>query len=211
MGLLTIHKRRQFHFADTHNTVAVTICYRYRITCSTPHTHFIYLAGDLTIGSSPACGIVLNGTGVLPVHCTVYRNETDEFLLVPEPEGRTLVDGNRVTEEVNLRQGAMLTVGKANYMRFNNPAEAELIRSTMGSNDRISMPQLDFTSNDSSPTAEGKYKYDLDTYAVGNVKRTTGWRVGVGSRRERERVFMLEAALFSSPNATAAWFVFFFW
>lgn len=113
------------------------------------------LAGDLTIGSSPACGIVLNGTGVLPVHCTVYRNDTDEILLVPEPEGRTLVDGNRVTEEVNLRQGAMLTVGKANYMRFNNPTEAELIRSTMGSNDRISMAQLDFTSNDASPTGEG--------------------------------------------------------
>lgn len=116
---------------------------------------FSPLAGDLTIGSSPACGVVVNGTGVLPVHCTVYRNETDEILLVPEPEGRTLVDGNRVMEEVNLRQGAMLTIGKANYMRFNNPTEAELIRSTMGSNDRISMPQLDFTSNDSSPTAEG--------------------------------------------------------
>lgn len=94
---------------------------------------------------------------MLPVHCTLYRNESDEILLVPEPEGRTLVDGNRVMEEVNLRQGAMLTVGKANYLRFNNPAEAELIRSTMGSDDRLSMPPLDFKSNDSSPTAEGSY------------------------------------------------------
>lgn len=71
------------------------------------------------------------------------------------------MDGTRVTEEVNLRQGAMLTIGKANYMRFNNPTEAELIRSTMGSNDRISMPQLDFTSNDSSPTAEGMLMVDV--------------------------------------------------
>lgn len=66
------------------------------------------------------------------------------MLLVPEPEGRTLVDGNRVSEEVNLTQGAMLTIGKSNYLRFNNPAEAELIRSTIGSNERISMPQIDF-------------------------------------------------------------------
>ncbi|XP_059608828.1 pleckstrin homology-like domain family B member 1 [Phlebotomus argentipes] len=108
--------------------------------------------GDLTIGSSPSCGVILNGSGVLPVHCTLYRNEEGDVLLVPEPEGRTLVDGNRVSEEVNLTQGAMLTIGKSNYLRFNNPAEAELIRSTIGSNERISMPQIDFrhSQDDSS-------------------------------------------------------------
>lgn len=119
----------------------------------------LFVLGDLTIGSSPSCGVVLNGSGVLPVHCTLYRDDSDGILLVPEPEGRTLVDGNRVIEEVNLRQGAMLTIGKANYLRFNNPTEAELIRSTIGSSERISMPQIDFTSNDSSP-CEGMYSWN---------------------------------------------------
>lgn len=49
----------------------------------------------------------------------------------------------------------MLTIGKSNYLRFNNPAEAQLIRSTMGSNERISMPQIDFTQNSNSSSSEG--------------------------------------------------------
>ncbi|KAJ6649393.1 Pleckstrin likey-like domain family B member 2 [Pseudolycoriella hygida] len=48
----------------------------------------------------------------------------------------------------------MLTIGKSTYLRFNNPAEAELIKSSMGSNDRISMPQIDF-NQDSSSSNEG--------------------------------------------------------
>ncbi|XP_055703759.1 pleckstrin homology-like domain family B member 1 isoform X2 [Phlebotomus papatasi] len=112
--------------------------------------------GDLTIGSSPSCGVILNGSGVLPVHCTLYRNEEGNVLLVPEPEGRTLVDGNRVSEEVNLTQGAMLTIGKSNYLRFNNPAEAELIRSTIGSNERISMPQIDFRHSQDDTSGKNK-------------------------------------------------------
>lgn len=43
----------------------------------------------------------------------------------------------------------MLTIGKSNYLRFNNPAEALLLKSTIGSNDRISMAQIDFTQNSS--------------------------------------------------------------
>uniref|UniRef100_A0A6B2EE01 Putative kinesin-like protein n=1 Tax=Phlebotomus kandelakii TaxID=1109342 RepID=A0A6B2EE01_9DIPT len=112
--------------------------------------------GDLTIGSSPSCGVILNGSGVLPVHCTLYRDEEGNVLLVPEPEGRTLVDGNRVSEEVNLTQGAMLTIGKSNYLRFNNPAEAELIRSTIGSNERISMPQIDFRHSQEDTSEKSK-------------------------------------------------------
>lgn len=47
----------------------------------------------------------------------------------------------------------MLTIGKSNYLRFNNPAEAQLIKSTMGSNERISMPQIDFTQNSNSSSS----------------------------------------------------------
>lgn len=111
--------------------------------------------GELLIGSSPSCGVILNGSGVLPHHCTLYRSEMNEVTLVPEPEGRTLVDGTKIIDETTLSQGAMLTIGKSNYLRFNNPAEAQLIKSTMGSNERISMPQIDFTQNSFSSNDSG--------------------------------------------------------
>lgn len=104
----------------------------------------------MTIGSSPDCGVSLNGSGVQPLHCILYRSETNEVTLVPEENGRVLVDGKKVDGEINLTQGAMITIGKSNYLRFNNPAEAQMIRSTIGSNERISMPQIDFTQDSSS-------------------------------------------------------------
>lgn len=104
----------------------------------------------MTIGSSPECGVTLNGSGVQSLHCTLYRSEMNEVTLVPEENSRILVDGKKIDTETNLTQGAMLTIGKSNYLRFNNPAEAQLIRSTIGSNERISMPQIDFTQDSSS-------------------------------------------------------------
>ncbi|XP_055846966.1 pleckstrin homology-like domain family B member 1 isoform X2 [Episyrphus balteatus] len=107
--------------------------------------HYIPI-GDMTIGSSPTCSVSLNGSGVRPVHCTIYRSEENEVTIVPENDARVLIDGTKLVDgETNLTQGAMITIGNSNYLRFNNPAEAQLIRSAMGSNERISMPQIDFT------------------------------------------------------------------
>ncbi|XP_050328530.1 uncharacterized protein LOC126758336 isoform X2 [Bactrocera neohumeralis] len=106
--------------------------------------HYIPI-GDMTIGSASTCSISLNGSGVRSIHCTIYRSEENEVTIVPEQDSRILIDGTKITHETNLTQGAMITIGNSNYLRFNNPAEAQLIRSTMGSNERISMPQIDFT------------------------------------------------------------------
>lgn len=88
------------------------------------------------------------------MHCTLYRSEENEITLVPRKNSRILIDGKKIDDETNLSQGAMLTIGKSNYLRFNNPAEAQMIRSTIGSNERISMPQIDF-AQDSSSSNEG--------------------------------------------------------
>lgn len=98
--------------------------------------------------------MILNGSGVHPLHCTLYRSEENGITLVPRKNSRILIDGKRIDDETNLSQGAMLTIGKSNYLRFNNPAEAQMIRSTIGSNERISMPQIDF-AQDSSSSNEG--------------------------------------------------------
>lgn len=44
----------------------------------------------------------------------------------------------------------MLTVGKSNYLRFNNPAEAELLRSTIGSKEAFAMAHVDITHDSTS-------------------------------------------------------------
>lgn len=67
--------------------------------------------------------------------------------LVPEKDSRLLIDGAPILEETKLSQGAMITIGNSNYLRFNNPDEAQMMRSAMGSNERISMPQIDFTQS----------------------------------------------------------------
>lgn len=85
------------------------------------------------------------------------RNEEGEITILPEVDARVLIDGNKITSETKLTQGAMLTIGNSNYLRFNNPAEAQLIRSTMGSNERISMPQIDFTQDANGGSNRSKF------------------------------------------------------
>ncbi|XP_017030557.1 pleckstrin homology-like domain family B member 1 isoform X2 [Drosophila kikkawai] len=108
--------------------------------------HYIHI-GDTTIGSAVSCSISLNGSGVRPLHCTIYRSDANEVTLVPEQDARLLIDGAPILEETKLSQGAMITIGNSNYLRFNNPDEAQMMRSAMGSNERISMPQIDFTQS----------------------------------------------------------------
>lgn len=116
--------------------------------------HICVFLGDITIGTSSDCGVILNGSGIQHHHCTLYRSENGEVTLVPERNARILIDGKKITSDTYLTQGVMLTIGKSTYLRFNNPAEAKLIKSSMGSSDRISMPQIDF-NQDSSSSNEG--------------------------------------------------------
>ncbi|KNC23537.1 hypothetical protein FF38_14436 [Lucilia cuprina] len=107
--------------------------------------------GDCTIGSSPQCSVSLSGSGVRPIHCTIYRSEENQVTLVPERNARILIDNQIVKNEIDLRQGAMITIGDSYYLRYNNPAEALQMRSAMG----------DISENDYSP--------DLDYFYESNV------------------------------------------
>ncbi|XP_065372496.1 pleckstrin homology-like domain family B member 1 [Calliphora vicina] len=135
--------------------------------------------GDTTIGSSTRCSISLNGTGIRPLHCTIYRSEENEVTLVPERDARILIDGHKIDDEVNLTQGAMITVGKSYYLRFNNPAEAQQIRTAMGSNERISMPQIDFAperqrhSSKSCNSTGTSSSGEVSTYQIDSFYETT--------------------------------------
>lgn len=113
------------------------------------------------------------------MHCTIYRSEENEVTLVPERDARILIDGHKIDDEVNLTQGAMITIGKSYYLRFNNPAEAQQIRTAMGSNERISMPQLDFAqerqrhSNKSCNSTNTSSSSEITNYQIDSFYETT--------------------------------------
>ncbi|KAJ8919696.1 hypothetical protein NQ315_006224, partial [Exocentrus adspersus] len=97
--------------------------------------------GRITLGSSPSVDIRVQGTGVLPIHCHIENSE-GSVTIYPLSEN-TSIDGERVTGPTRLSQGVMLTIGRSNYLRFNHPAEAKLMKSVLP-NPRISMAPIHF-------------------------------------------------------------------
>ncbi|PNF31831.1 hypothetical protein B7P43_G09261, partial [Cryptotermes secundus] len=95
--------------------------------------------GRVTIGTGLDVDIMVQGTGVEPVHCHI-DNLNGVVTLHPVAE-MTSVDGLKVTSATRLTQGCMLCVGRSNYLRFNHPAEARLMKSILP-NTRISMVPL---------------------------------------------------------------------
>ncbi|XP_041451599.1 uncharacterized protein LOC111078178 isoform X2 [Drosophila obscura] len=162
--------------------------------------HYIHI-GDTTIGSAGTCSISLNGSGVRPLHCTIYRSDANEVTLVPEHEARLLIDGAPILEETKLSQGAMITIGNSNYLRFNNPAEAQMMRSAMGSNERISMPQIDFTQS-ARQAHELSQSLELESFyesIINPIKHTGGHSSGGYEQLECPKVFTSDLVTVNMP------------
>ncbi|XP_068624376.1 pleckstrin homology-like domain family B member 1 isoform X2 [Battus philenor] len=101
--------------------------------------------GRVTIGSDPTCDIYVVGTGVACVHCRV-ENSHGVVTLYPV-SGSTLLDGLPVDKPTRLSQGSMLTIGRSNYLRFNHPEEAKLMKSVLPSG-HVSMAPIQFQPNE---------------------------------------------------------------
>ncbi|XP_045781244.1 uncharacterized protein LOC123878179 isoform X2 [Maniola jurtina] len=101
--------------------------------------------GRVTIGSDPTCDIYVVGTGVACVHCRV-ENSHGVVTLYPT-SGTTLLDGLPVDKPTRLSQGSMLTIGRSNYLRFNHPEEAKLMKSVLPSG-HVSMAPIQFQPNE---------------------------------------------------------------
>ncbi|KAJ9581138.1 hypothetical protein L9F63_023685, partial [Diploptera punctata] len=95
--------------------------------------------GCQTMGSARDADIVVQGTGVEPLHCHI-DNSNGVVTLYPLAE-MTSVDGLKVTIPTRLTQGCMLCIGRSNYLRFNHPAEARLMKSILP-NTRISIAPI---------------------------------------------------------------------
>lgn len=101
--------------------------------------------GRVTLGSGIGVDIPVHGTGVQASHCYI-ENNNGIVTLYPIAE-HISIDGTRVAAPMRLTQGVMLTIGRSNYMKFNHPAEAKLMKSVL-SNSRLSMAPMTFESQD---------------------------------------------------------------
>ncbi|XP_041985655.1 pleckstrin homology-like domain family B member 2 [Aricia agestis] len=118
--------------------------------------------GRVTIGSDPTCDIYVVGTGVANVHCRV-ENSHDVVTLYPI-SGTTLLDGLPVDKPTRLSQGSMLTIGRSNYLRFNHPEEALLMKSVLPAG-HVSMAPAQFTPNEAcEPTGYVNHQFENHCY-----------------------------------------------
>lgn len=92
------------------------------------------ILGNITIGSSESCDIVIKGPGVQDVHCSVSRKfsakESDfgDIILSPFDSAKVLVEGSTIHDECYLQQGSMITLGENSYLRFNFPRKAAQLK-----------------------------------------------------------------------------------
>ncbi|XP_063543394.1 repetitive organellar protein isoform X2 [Cydia strobilella] len=121
--------------------------------------------GRVTIGSDPTCDIYVVGTGVASVHCRV-ENSHGVVTLYPT-SGSTLLDGLPVDKPTRLSQGSMLTIGRSNYLRFNHPEEAKLMKSVLPST-RVSMAPVQYQPNEHC--AQG-YQDQNQCYQNANIQK----------------------------------------
>lgn len=74
--------------------------------------------------------IVIAGVDVERYHCCIENNE-GEVTLYPVDDALCAVNGMVVDEPTKLTQGAVILLGKTNMFRYNNPAEAQKLKSEL--------------------------------------------------------------------------------
>ncbi|KAI6649527.1 Kinesin-like protein [Oopsacas minuta] len=90
-----------------------------------------YIKEGLThVGRNDNCDINLHGNYILPQHCH-FENDKNIVRLVPQPGSYAFVNGTKITETVDVKQGARVILGVNHVFRFNNPQEAKKARSSV--------------------------------------------------------------------------------
>lgn len=78
-------------------------------------------------------GIQLSGNHILDYHCSFFNNNESGVTLVPAEGALVYINGRQVTEEVTLKTGSRVILGKNHVFRFNSPCEARRERETPSS------------------------------------------------------------------------------
>uniref|UniRef100_A0A8D9F5S6 Pleckstrin homology-like domain family B member 1 n=1 Tax=Cacopsylla melanoneura TaxID=428564 RepID=A0A8D9F5S6_9HEMI len=86
--------------------------------------------GRQSVGSTTASDIVIKGKGVEPVHCYL-ENEQGSVTLYPIDSCDVTVDGTPLFSATKLTQGSTVCIGKNSSFRYNNPAEASVMKKSL--------------------------------------------------------------------------------
>ena len=76
--------------------------------------------GVTDVGRNENCDINLHGNYILPEHCK-FENTKGSVRLVPAAGSYTFVNGVKILEPVDLKQGTRVILGVHHVFRFNNP------------------------------------------------------------------------------------------
>jgi hypothetical protein len=115
----------------------------------------------------------LKGKGIQDVHCRCSRkvSESDRDLgdvfLTPIGSAKVCVEGDQITDECLLQQGCMITLGDSNFLRFNFPAKAAILKNTAMENNKV----LEKTLNTNSVNFT-EFNNSVDKSLNNNVKIT---------------------------------------
>ncbi|GFQ79212.1 pleckstrin homology-like domain family B member 1 [Trichonephila clavata] len=85
--------------------------------------------GRVFVGCSdaiPSKDIVIDDPGIERDHCFIDNN--NGLVTIYPQSGDVSIDGVLITEPTCLSQGCLLTLGRSNFFRFNNPKEAHLMK-----------------------------------------------------------------------------------
>lgn len=93
--------------------------------------------GETTIGGEPnenenyeiknPVDIVLCGTGMLPLHCSIELNK-GQAIIHPKNGAQCWVNANLIEQPTPISQGDILLLGRTNMFRYNNPMELAKLR-----------------------------------------------------------------------------------
>ncbi|KAI5705889.1 hypothetical protein M8J75_002727 [Diaphorina citri] len=93
--------------------------------------HLVRIDDDLystgvTLYDLKDADIVLNEEGVEPLHCRIVLSQDGVATLIPH--GECYLNGQFIEKPTRLSQGCLIVMGNSIMLRYNNPAEAELLR-----------------------------------------------------------------------------------
>ncbi|KAI5296453.1 kinesin-like protein Klp8 [Ascosphaera acerosa] len=84
-------------------------------------------ADKATAAAAPPSEIRLDGSRILPHHCT-FEHVDNVVTIVPSPGAAVMVNGLRIDEPKRLRSGFRIILGDFHIFRFNHPMEARAER-----------------------------------------------------------------------------------
>ncbi|CAI4215297.1 unnamed protein product [Parascedosporium putredinis] len=164
--------------------------------------------GVTTVGNKEAnsehqVNIQLNGSNILPDHCSFENAPDGTVTVIPQPDSLVMVNGQRITGPKQLHSGYRIILGDFHIFRFNHPMEAKaeraeraelgqsLLRQSLTANQ---LQNFDLSSPIPSPRHGHERSYSKTFSDIGNSRPASPSPFLRGSRESDWSMARREAA-----------------